>query len=619
MDINAGCIFLLGSKIMDSVLRPRTNRLSRVIRLLTATAAIASFPFAVSAAEHEDTLQSVVKEALLGNPEVAAQAEAFYASTEDARSVKGGYYPSIDLNTSIGRANRDYDDRGSFTRNYAEIALTQMIFDGFKVRSRLSRYEHANREDYYNLMEQAQSNALEVSQAYVDLLRYRELVKLAQQNVANHMKVKAHIDERASSGVSNRADQQQIAGRVSLSRTNLMTEVANLQSVTARFQRLVGRVPAQELEPFKLPQSAIPASLTEVLEVGYANNPSLFAAFENIGAAKASLSEAESARYPTFDLRLSHGTYRNNNSFDERFDDSRYGDESIVQLRGTYNLYNGGSDSAAERAAVRRISQAERLRDKACVDIRQTATIAYTDILNLAQKRASLATHRDASDNVVTAYRDQFDIGRRSLLDVLDSENEAFQSQRAYTMGRYDILNARLQTLASMGRLLEVILPQQQALPPLEDTLKGDATENAAKYCSAMANAQLDINHYLNDIHLPQTLTLSGDTLFASGSARLSARSKEAIKSMARQIQQGEGVLQSILITGHTDSTGSTEKNRELSLARAQAVRDALIKQGVAPGLIVATGAGSTEPVASNSSAKGRAENRRVEVQIQRS
>ncbi len=79
------------------------------------------------------------------------------------------------------------------------------------------------------------------------------------------------------------------------------------------------------------------------------------------------------------------------------------------------------------------------LKNKACVDIRQTTTVAITMLNNYQSQMQWLQRHRDESAAVVRAYNDQFDIGRRSLLDVLDSENEAFQSNRTYANAQYDL------------------------------------------------------------------------------------------------------------------------------------------------------------------------------------
>lgn len=574
-------------------------------------------PMMAPAAQQSTDLLSVVQTTLDTNPELRAHLDAFHASTEDRREVFGGYLPSIDLSASVGQANRQFDNRSDYSRNYAEISLTQMLFDGFRVRNALAKADHTSRVRYYELLDEAETKALEASEAYLSVQRHRELVKLAQDNLANHQRVYEHIGQRAERGVSNRADLQQIEGRLSLARSNLMTEVANLQSVTARYQRLVGQLPAEQLQPYEVPAARIPAELGQVLRNVYANNPALYAAFESTEVAQAALRETKANRYPTLELGMRHGTYKNNNSFDNRTDPSSYGDESIIELRARYNLYRGGSDRAAERAAWQRISQAESLRDKTCVDLRQTATIAFGDVLNLQGRLASLEQHRTASAAVLVAYREQFDIGRRSLLDVLDSENEAFQAERAYTNGQYDLQIARLYTLHSMGELMNTLSLSSDAIPPLEDLRATPAHDAASRYCEVVAGGVLDIDQYLQPQRAQQVVNLSGDALFDVGSAAIRPGTEARLQNLLQRVQE-QGELRSITIVGHTDSTGSASLNRELSLARAVSVREFLIQQGVERTMITVAGAGADRPVASNNTAEGRAENRRVELHINR-
>lgn len=574
-------------------------------------------PMMAPAAEQSTDLLSVVQTTLDTNPELRAHLDAFHASTEDRREVFGGYLPSIDVSASVGQANRQFDNRSDYSRNYAEISLTQMLFDGFRVRNALAKADHTSRVRYYELLDEAETKALEASEAYLSVQRHRELVKLAQDNLANHQRVYEHIGQRAERGVSNRADLQQIEGRLSLARSNLLTEVANLQSVTARYQRLVGQLPAEELQPYEVPAARVPGELGQVLRNVYANNPALYAAFENTEVTQAALRETKANRYPTLELGMRHGTYKNNNSFDNRTDPSSYGDESIIELRARYNLYRGGSDRAAERAAWQRISQAESLRDKTCVDLRQTATIAFGDVLNLQGRLASLEQHRTASAAVLVAYREQFDIGRRSLLDVLDSENEAFQAERAYTNGQYDLQIARLYTLHSMGELMNTLSLSSDAIPPLEDLRATPAHDAASRYCEVVAGGVLDIDQYLQPQRAQQVVNLSGDALFDVGSAAIRPGTEARLQNLLQRVQE-QGELRSITIVGHTDSTGSASLNRELSLARAVSVREFLIQQGVERTMITVAGAGADRPVASNNTAEGRAENRRVELHINR-
>ena len=219
---------------------------------------------------------------------------------------------------------------------------------------------------------------------------------------------------------------------------------------------------------------------------------------------------------------------------------------------------------------------------------------------------------------MIEAYRQQFDIGRRTLLDVLDSENEAYQAQRAYVASEYDQQVAELRTLQSMGVLLSTLTLGAEQVPTLEDALAGEAAPAESRYCSAYTDAQLNISQYAQPVDAQESVRLSGDALFDSGSAELKATALVGLQHIVERASLQGGQVKTVRVVGHTDSTGSAQLNRSLSLARANAVRDFLISAGVAPAVIVASGVAADQPVASNTTESGRAQNRRVELQIER-
>lgn len=100
---------------------------------------------------------------------------------------------------------------------------------------------------------------------------------------------------------------------------------------------------------------------------------------------------------------------------------------------------------------------------------------------------------------------------------------------------------------------------------------------------------------------------------FESGSARISLASSGLLDQLARAI---EGCELDVVIEGHTDSTGSSDLNARLSLARATSVRDALVIRGVSADLITSEGYGEDRPVADNNSPEGREQNRRIEFKV---
>ena len=457
----------------------KKQTLTKIAMLIAATAAMN-----VSAAD----LTSVTKTAIENNPEVQTQWFRFLEATANQKQARAGYLPSLDLNAAYGKANREFDgDRGWFNQGQAEIALTQVLFDGFRIKSKVEQGDYTALKRYYDLNAGIEQKALEATQAYLDVQRYRELVRFAEGNFANHQRVYNQVLQRTNQGVGNKADLSQILGRLSLAQTNLMTEQANLNDVSARFVRIVGVEPSNNLSPVSI-NAALPNSAQEVIASAYNNNNSLKAALSEMQYARASAQEFKANMYPKLSFVARTGLYQNRNSFDERSNPDKYGQDSAVELRLNYNIFNGFADRAAMNAANARVLQSDDLKNKACVDIRQTSAVAYNNVNNYSSQLEWLQRHRDESASVVKAYNDQFDIGRRTLLDVLDSENEAFQANRAYVTTQYDLKVAQFQTLYSMGQLLPALGIQRDNLPAVSDVSQREI--NAANMCSATVQAQ---------------------------------------------------------------------------------------------------------------------------------
>lgn len=150
---------------------------------------------------------------------------------------------------------------------------------------------------------------------------------------------------------------------------------------------------------------------------------------------------------PRVEARLRSGVGRN---FDGVPDQKR---DTSAEVVLNWNLYNGGGDQARIRQAADLVNQAADQRDKICRDTRQQAAIAFNDTQKLAEQLQALDRNVLAIEKARDAYRQQFDIGQRSLLDLLNAENELYTAKRAYANADADLLVAQARTLASAQRL----------------------------------------------------------------------------------------------------------------------------------------------------------------------
>jgi adhesin transport system outer membrane protein len=438
---------------------------------------------AVAAAQTPATLQDTVKKAIVSNPEVQARWHAFLSSQHEQDVARGGYFPRVDLRTGIGRENLTEPGLPTthLTRRDAALSLSQMIYDGFATRDEVARLAYSKLVRYYEVLDASESTALEVVRAYSDVLRQRELLQLAQENFAQHEQVFSQIQQRVQAGVGRRVDLEQAGGRMALAQSNLLTEASNLHDVSARYQRLVGELPPGEMSAPELLTQNIPPTVEEALKQAYQGSPAFNAAIENVRAAQSEARGRESNFHPRVELRASQGLAFNADGVAGRSDDQ------VVELVLNYNLFKGGSDRALTRQFAERLAQSKELRDKACRDLRQTLAIAFNDIHNLSRQLGFLDQHQLAIEKAREAYRKQFDIGQRTLLDLLDSENEYFQARRAYVNATYEHALAHARTLADMGNLLATLQVGRDDLPTAQELGQDRQEVDPGSQCPAEA------------------------------------------------------------------------------------------------------------------------------------
>ncbi|MDP2808947.1 MAG: TolC family outer membrane protein [Rhodocyclaceae bacterium] len=453
------------------------------------------------------TLKDAAQQAVLSHPEVQSRWHAYKASAEEREAAFGGYLPKLDLTAGTGREDRnDPSMQKSYTRSSTALTLTQMLYDGFGTRNEVARLDHARLVRLFELQDTSETIALEAARAYLDVLRYRKLLGLAEENYIRHRSVLEQIQKKVQAGVGRKVDLEQASGRLALAEANLLTETANLHDVSARFQRIVGATPGQELAEPPLLAKDQPASVKAAVEMLKRRHPALRAAIENVRSAQASADVRKAAYQPRVDLRLK--SERGSNLSGTIGGHAT--DTAEVVL--TWNLFNGMSDVARSRQYAEQLNVARDLRDKTCRDTRQTLAIAYNDTVKLKEQLGYLDQHQLSIEKARDAYRKQFDIGQRTLLDLLDSENELFQAKRAYANAEYDLAIAHVRTHAGIGTLLGALGLSRIERDHLAGIEAWDSAEEAAERCPAET-----------------------PTLHIANKSELDARAREMLKDIAPQ------------------------------------------------------------------------------------
>ncbi len=570
-------------------------------------------------------LVTAAQKAVVSNPEVQARWREYTGAVADGDAATAGYKPQVDLTLGVGREWKDYPgatpagSETEYTRTGGSITLTQMLFDGMFTRNEVKRLGYAKLVRYYELLEASENISLEAVKAYADVARRNELVEEARANFLEHKLTYVKLEDRVRAGRDTRVDLSQAYGRLALAESNLLTEVSNLHDVSARYLRIMGEKPPAKVAALSegLKLQGIPASATEAMQIGLPNSPTINAAYENVRSSQSNIESRKAAYWPRVDFRIRDSWGRNVDGVDGSRRDQ------VAEVVLNYNLYRGGYDKARERQAVEYRFQARDLQEKACRDVRQTLAIAFQDVVKINEQLGYLQTHQLSTEKVMQGYREQFYANKdRTLLDLLDTQNELFEANRAYINARYDEVIAQARTLASMGKLtaaLGVARPDQPGLKeagqdrepllPPEELCPFDAPELAVVDKSVDAPKPVAIK-----LEQPLKVTFPASALFDFDKSVLKPEGKRGLDNLLAKVKGAD--IEIYIVVGHTDSIGTDEYNRKLSLRRADSVKNYLVSQGVPQIKIRADGRGESEPVASNKTAGGRSQNRRVEVTV---
>ncbi len=192
------------------------------------------------------TLEEAVRQALTTNPQLTGAAAAVRAAGHDVREARAGYLPSVDLDTRFGeehsnikQLNRPNNDDDMWRRE-SGITVTQMVWDGMATASEVKRRIALLNSAENSMADTQNALAFKAVEAYVDVLRNRELVELARANVSSHEEVLRNVEAKSGSGVGNKADVEQARARVALAKSTLTARQGGLHEAEARYVRVIG-------------------------------------------------------------------------------------------------------------------------------------------------------------------------------------------------------------------------------------------------------------------------------------------------------------------------------------------------------------------------------------------
>lgn len=426
-------------------------------KVISVIAASAIFMFTSSA--FALSLQESVSEVLRTNPVVQERLKNFHETQQDLNIAESEFYPSLDYIGSYGRNNagrlKQDDVVDESYRHYTHsLKLTQNIFNGFSTLNKIDYQKARILAAAHHYVENANDIAFQMVQAYLDVIRGYQLHQNALDNVKINETIYEDVKSLYDTGLTTKSEMTKIFASLSLAKSNLLVQKNNAKEKEFRFKRLFGRdvnVASLSMPALNL---ALPESLERATMYAIENNPSIIVSHYNVQGSQALYRQKKSNFYPRVDLSVEqvYNDVNKSNNFDAA------DDRLSAYITLSWNLFRGGADSADLQKSRSNINrEVEILRDlkRQTIEGIELSWAAYEMIGNQLKE---LYQYNVYSQDTLESYKSEYELGRRTLLDLLSAQNDLNNSKAEIINAQLDKLFAQYRILDAMGLLVDVVL-----------------------------------------------------------------------------------------------------------------------------------------------------------------
>ena len=403
------------------------------------------------------SLEQAIAAALETSPEINQAIMNKEAIEFEREQAQGLYLPRVDIEASAGIRRLENPTRRTLGIEEdalypleAGITAEQTVLDFGRRHGELLRQAARTDGAALRVAERSENTALLVSRQYLDILLQQRIVAAADDNVTFHRNLVNDLGQGVTQGSISIADQQQAQERLQAAVVRKAESEESLINAQIQLQTLTGLSIGGASMPQSLKASVSP-TLGEAVAEARQNNPKVKEAVADVDAAHAMVEKANGDLYPTVGVEARGRVGEDIDGFDGKTNDV----QARVVLR--WNIFDGGINRAKVQEMVRRSSEARfRLHELgrfAEEDVRR----AWNSMSTQRKIEQELQTQSRVSDDLLLSYREQFNVGRRSLLDVLDAQNTRYNVQVRLETSRFSEQFAEYQVLAATNKLLATL------------------------------------------------------------------------------------------------------------------------------------------------------------------
>lgn len=422
--------------------------------------AVAAEPFSI---------RDAIVQAVRTHPGVGEAAANRRATESELRQQQSTLLPQVRLEARTGYNRTDLKELPTTPGNNQWLSATsqsvvvrQLLFDGFTSINEIWRQAARVDAAAARVFERTELVALDAVEAYIDVVRYTKIVADSAQNLEAHRKIAANVRARFQGGRAGEGDLEQVLERVAQAEASLARYRQTLDESRAMYRRAVGIEPFNLRTPGRL--GRLPRSRDEALSIALTDNPTI----------KAAKADADAARYA---FRSTDGTLSPTVSLEGRaekdYNQSLTTPGRTVTQSGmlvfSWDVYRGGQDSWRRVEMSERYIEATQRHARLQREAFSSLDKAWSARTISNDQVAALMRDVESGRKVISAYTKEYELGQRSLIDLLNAHNQYYTALVGLESVRGLAVFADYQLLAATGKLLAYVnTPQTAEAAPLD-------------------------------------------------------------------------------------------------------------------------------------------------------
>ena len=410
------------------------------------------------------TLKSSLSEVLSSNPIILERLQNYKSTQKDIDLAQAAYYPSLDLKLGYGYENSEKRNQVNDTLNRKDefnvyqnsLTYAQNLFDGFSTTYQVKEQEYKNISAAYSYIEKVNNTSFDLVNTYLEVIKNQELLGTAKENVLIDKEIFVKVKKLYDAGLTTLSEVNKIESSLALAQSNLVVQENTLTDSLYNLQRVLGKeiLPSEMERP--VINTTLPDSREEAISFAYANNPSLLVSEFNIRLSQATTQTKLAAYYPQLDIEISESM--NNNLSAIEGNDDRFRAMAFL----SFNIFRGFTDSTSVQKSRTQVFQEIENQNKLKRQVLEGLNLSWAANEKLREQLVYLVKYKDFSFKTLTLYSKEYDLGRRSLLDLLSAQNDFIKAKAQIITTEYSLLYAKYRILDAMGLLVSSIMQDSQ-------------------------------------------------------------------------------------------------------------------------------------------------------------